>query len=91
MPRKKKENNDVVSKDKKEQDKLISLPTAEDYEKTAAIHDPMIRDHCEPKYLCPVENCDGIMCRNAMYVYKSQKTMYGYRCNKCGNVELHNY
>lgn len=86
MPRKKKENNEVVSKDIKERNEPLNLPTAEEYERSAPIH----KHNFEPKYKCP--KCDGSM----WFISKSAPKMlnavyYQYQCDKCRCIEFHNY
>ena len=86
MPRKKKENVEVVSKDIKEQNEPLNLPTAEEYKRSASIH----RHDFEPKYKC--SKCDGSMWLTGMSAPKILNAKhYQYRCDKCRYIEIHNY
>lgn len=86
MPRKKKENVEVMSKDIVEQNEPLNIPTAEEYKKSATIH----RHDFEPKYKCV--KCDGSMWLTATYEPKILNTQYyQYQCDKCKNIEIHNY
>lgn len=86
MPRKKKENAEAVSKDIKEQNKPLNLPTAEEYQRSAPIH----KHDFEPKYKCP--KCDGSMWLVGILSPKAlNTTYYQYRCDKCRCVEFNNY
>lgn len=65
------------------------LPTAEEYKQPSFKHIPGMQEYFEPKYQCP--ECDGIMCKNTMYVLASFPPQYIYKCNKCGRVEYLRY
>ena len=86
MPKKKKENVEVVSKAIKEQITPLNLPTADEYRLSAPIH----RHDFEPKYKC--SKCDGSMWLTSISVPKMLNTKYyQYQCGKCRCVEIHNY
>ena len=86
MPKKKKENVEVVSNNISEQSEPLNLPTAEEYRRSALIH----RHDFEPKYKCP--KCNGSMWLTAISAPKIPNTKhYQYQCDKCRYIEIHNY
>ena len=73
----------------KDNDSIIHLPTAKEYEDIAnKIVFQFTDQWSKPKYQCPI--CNSEMCKNLNIALLTYPAQYEYRCNRCGYIE-HQY